>query len=62
MQFSYRYTISLEFAIIAHMKIVLIAAITFFSVAMAHAQQKPAYILYNAKGKKVGHNKMLKIA
>lgn len=26
-----------------------------------HAQQKPAYVLYNAKGKKVGYEKMIRI-
>jgi uncharacterized iron-regulated protein len=42
------------------MKSILIAATLIFAVFMANAQQKPSYILYNAKGKKVGYAKMLK--
>lgn len=30
-------------------------------VTLVHAQQKPAYILYNAKGKKVNYEKMIRI-
>ncbi len=44
---------------IAYMKRILIVVFTIFSSLMAHAQQNPAYILYNAKGKKVGYDKML---
>ncbi len=39
-------------------KCLLIAVL--FLVNSAMAQQKPAYILYNAKGKKVGYEKMMK--
>ncbi len=42
------------------MKSILIAGTLIFAVFMANAQQKPSYILYNAKGKKVGYAKMLK--
>lgn len=40
-------------------KCLLIAVLFLFNVT-AMAQQKPAYILYNAKGKKVGYEKMMK--
>jgi uncharacterized iron-regulated protein len=30
-----------------------------FSVVLASAQQKPAYVLYNAQGKKVSYTKMI---
>lgn len=42
------------------MKRYLFAALCTFFVVMANAQQKPSYILYNAKGKQVGYAKMLK--
>lgn len=38
----------------------LLIAVLFLFNATAMAQQKPAYILYNAKGKKVGYEKMMK--
>jgi uncharacterized iron-regulated protein len=41
------------------MKKTLLASITILWVSMAYAQQKPAYILYDAKGKKAGYDKML---
>lgn len=31
-----------------------------FSTVLVYAQQKPAYVLYNAKGKKVSYNKMIR--
>ena len=40
-------------------KCLLIAVLFIFNVT-AMAQQKPAYILYNAKGKKVDYDKMMK--
>lgn len=40
--------------------VVLICSIILFACA-AHAQQKPAYILYDAKGKKVGYEKMIRL-
>lgn len=40
-------------------KCLLIAVLFLFNVT-AMAQQKPAYILYNAKGKKVDYDKMMK--
>jgi uncharacterized iron-regulated protein len=42
------------------MEKILIAIPLIFFVFMANAQQKPTYILYNAKGKKVGYTNMLK--
>ncbi|MEO8172482.1 MAG: ChaN family lipoprotein [Sediminibacterium sp.] len=33
----------------------------FFLLSFVFAQQKPAYILYNAKGKKIGYEKMIRI-
>jgi len=41
-------------------KYILSAVILFLTVA-TFAQQKPAYILYNAKGKKVSYKKMIKL-
>jgi uncharacterized iron-regulated protein len=41
-------------------KLLLIAAALFFSVS-ALAQSKPAYVLYNAKGKKVSYKKMIRV-
>ena len=38
----------------------LLIAVLFLFCTAAMAQQKPAYILYNAKGKKVGYEKMMK--
>ena len=40
-------------------KYLLITALLFISISIL-AQQKPAYILYNAKGKKVSYKKMIK--
>ncbi len=40
-------------------KIVLTALLIFIGTAL-YAQQKPAYVLYNAKGKKVSYKKMMK--
>ncbi|MEP7256614.1 MAG: ChaN family lipoprotein [Ferruginibacter sp.] len=42
------------------MKKILIAAILSFISAAIFAQQKPAYVLYNANGKKVSYKKMIK--
>lgn len=42
------------------MKYLLIAAMLIFPFLLAQAQQKPPYILYNAKGKKVGYASMIK--
>lgn len=42
------------------MKKFLIFALLFTNTLIAVAQQKPAYILYNAKGKKVSYKKMIK--
>ncbi len=42
------------------MKKYLFFIILFTNAAIAFAQQKPAYILYNAEGKKVSYNKMIK--
>jgi uncharacterized iron-regulated protein len=41
-------------------KLLLIASALFFSVS-ALAQTKPAYVLYNAKGKKVSYKKMIRV-
>lgn len=40
-------------------KIVLTALLIFIGTAL-YSQQKPAYVLYNAKGKKVSYRKMMK--
>ncbi len=40
-------------------KYLLIALLSFFSAGIV-AQQKPAYVLYNAQGKKVSYKKMIK--
>jgi len=42
------------------MKKIFISAVLFFLFAAVFAQQKPAYVLYNAKGKKVSYKKMIK--
>ena len=42
------------------MKKYLLAVILLFAAATLFAQSKPAYILYNAKGKKVSYKKMIK--
>ncbi|MFZ1454362.1 MAG: ChaN family lipoprotein, partial [Ferruginibacter sp.] len=42
------------------MKKYLIFILLFTNSAIVFAQQKPAYILYNAEGKKVSYNKMIK--
>lgn len=42
------------------MKKYLLLIVLFTNSIMAFAQQKPAYILYNAEGKKVSYNKMIK--
>jgi uncharacterized iron-regulated protein len=40
-------------------KLILLLSCCFFAIAIS-AQQKPAYVLYNAKGKKITYKKMLK--
>ena len=42
------------------MKKYLLAVVFIFTSTIIFAQQKPAYILYNAKGKKVSYKKMVK--
>jgi len=42
------------------MKKYLLAVLLFFIPVAIFAQQKPAYVLYNAKGKKVSYKKMIK--
>lgn len=42
------------------MKKCLLLILILFSTALVYAQQKPAYVLYNAKGKKVSYNKMIR--
>lgn len=42
------------------MKKYLVAVILLFATAILFAQSKPAYILYNARGKKVSYKKMIK--
>ncbi len=42
------------------MKILTVLAIQLIMLAPSMAQQKPAYILYNAKGKKVSYDKMIR--
>ncbi len=41
------------------MKTLLTTTILFFMASLANGQQKQPYILYNAKGKKVAHSKMI---
>ncbi len=43
------------------MKTLLLCICTLFIGLTGFTQQKPAYILYNAKGKKVGYEKMIRI-
>jgi uncharacterized iron-regulated protein len=43
------------------MKRVIFSIVCFFLAGLVLGQQKPAYILYNAKGKKVGYDKMIRI-
>ena len=43
-----------------NMKKYLLVAVLFFATSTIFAQQKPAYILYNAEGKKVSYKKMIK--
>ncbi|HVZ26422.1 MAG TPA: ChaN family lipoprotein [Sediminibacterium sp.] len=43
------------------MKFLTLAAICLFICLNGWTQQKPAYILYNAKGKKVGFDKMIRL-
>lgn len=43
------------------MKRGLLSIVCFFLAGFILAQQKPAYILYNAKGKKVGYDKMIRM-
>ena len=42
------------------MKKAIICSFTLFILLVANAQNKPAYVLYNAKGKKVSYGKMIK--
>jgi len=42
------------------MKKYLVFMLLFTNSAIVFAQQKPAYILYNAEGKKISYNKMIK--
>lgn len=39
----------------------LLSIVCFFLTGFIWAQQKPAYILYNAKGKKIGYDKMIRM-
>jgi len=41
------------------MKKILLLPLTYFILITSLAQDKPAYVLYNAKGKKVSHKKMI---
>lgn len=43
------------------MKRGLLSIVCFFIIGLSLAQQKPAYILYNAKGKKIGYDKMIRM-
>ncbi len=43
------------------MKRGVFSIVCFFLAGFVLAQQKPAYILYNAKGKKIGYDKMIRI-
>ncbi|MEI7736295.1 MAG: ChaN family lipoprotein [Ferruginibacter sp.] len=43
------------------MKKILLSALFLFAVNILFAQNKPAYVLYNAKGKKVSFKKMMKV-
>ncbi len=43
-----------------NMKKYLLVAVLFFATSTIFAQQKPAYVLYNAEGKKVSYKKMIK--
>ena len=42
------------------MKKYLLFILLLLTTVIASAQQKPAYVLYNAEGKKVSYNKMIK--
>ncbi|MFC4262674.1 ChaN family lipoprotein [Ferruginibacter yonginensis] len=42
------------------MKKWMLLIVTIYGVSTVKAQQKPAYVLYNSNGKKVGYNKMIK--
>ncbi|HSK14265.1 MAG TPA: ChaN family lipoprotein, partial [Phnomibacter sp.] len=42
------------------MKQLLLSLITISMVTISYAQQKSAYVMYDAKGKRIGFNKMLK--
>ena len=41
-----------------NMKKYLLVAVLFFATSTIFAQQKPAYVLYNAEGKKISYKKM----
>lgn len=43
------------------MKKILLIALALVTILAAQAQDKPAYVLYNAKGKKVSYRKMMRI-
>lgn len=43
------------------MKTFLLFFSILLSLSIGYAQQKPAYVLYNAKGKKIGYGKMIRI-
>lgn len=43
------------------MKKIILFAVALLILVSAHAQGKPAYVLYNAKGKKVSYRKMMRI-
>ena len=42
------------------MKKIFLLSFSFFLLLCGFAQDKPAYVLYNAKGKKVKYSKMIK--
>ncbi|MEI9958009.1 MAG: hypothetical protein WDM90_17285 [Ferruginibacter sp.] len=46
---------------LAAMKKIHLLILSFFILGCIAAQNKPAYILYNAKGKKVKYKKMMKL-
>jgi uncharacterized iron-regulated protein len=43
------------------MKKTLLSALLLFTISILFAQNRPAYVLYNAKGKKVSFKKMMKV-